>query len=129
MAEKTAKQQIGKIGEDIAVKFLVKHDFSIILRNFLRKCGEIDIICKKNNIVHFVEVKTVSSDNVSHETTDTYRPEDNIHREKLKRIGRTIELYLFENNLQEDWQFDVITVKLDQESKTAIVKHIPDLIL
>ena len=37
-------QQTGEIGENVAVKFLMKHGFSIIERNYTKKWGEIDII-------------------------------------------------------------------------------------
>ncbi len=129
MGEKTEKQKIGQIGEDIAVRFLVKHGFEVILRNYLKKYGEIDIICRKEGKIHFVEVKTVSRAYVSHETSDQYRPEDNIHEAKLKRIGRTIEAYLLEYGYEDDWQFDAITISLSKNDKTARVRMMSDLIL
>ena len=140
-------QNIGKIGEETACKFLMKHGYQIILRNYWKKWGEIDIIAKKDRVIHFVEVKTVSRDlafvlnkdfvscetkkGVKHETLDSYRPEDNIHPWKLKRLSRAIQTYLIENNISEDdkWQFDAITVFLDIKNKTAEVDHIKDIIL
>lgn len=67
----TAKRRTGDLGEDITAMFLVKHGFSIVERNYLRKWGEIDIIAQKGEILHFVEVKTVSCGtrgSVPHET-------------------------------------------------------------
>lgn len=129
MGVKTEKQEIGQIGEDIAARFLVKHGFQIVLRNYRKKYGEIDIICQKSRKIHFVEVKTVSSFHVSHETSDEYRPEDNIHEAKLKRIGRTIEAYIFEYESESEWQFDVITVLLNNNTKIAHVRMMSDLVL
>jgi putative endonuclease len=129
MGTRTEKQEVGKIGEDIATRFLVKHGFEIILRNYLKKYGEIDIICKKNRKIHFVEVKTISQAHVSHETNDQYRAEDNIHQAKLKRIGRTIEAYLLQYECEDDWQFDAITVELNKLSKIARVRIMSDIIL
>ena len=40
-------QKIGQLGEDIACKFLMKHEFSILERNYTKKWGEIDIIAIK----------------------------------------------------------------------------------
>jgi putative endonuclease len=140
--QKTQKQTIGKIGEDIAVKFLEQRGFEILERNYLKKFGEIDVICRKNSKIHFIEVKTVSretplvpgvggnSDNrVSRETRDDYRAEDNIHSAKLKRIGRTVEVYLNEKNIQEDWEFHAIIVMLDTDKKISRVRFLRDLIL
>ena len=56
---------IGNYGEDIAVKFLQKNKYKIIERNFLCKCGEIDIIAKDKNILVFVEVKSRTNDKVN----------------------------------------------------------------
>lgn len=129
MKKPTKKQEIGKIGEDLAVRFLVKHGYTIVSRNYLKKYGEIDIICRKNTKLHFVEVKTVSR--VTHEDSslDQHRPEDNVHPAKLARIGRTLQAYVFEHEIDNNWQFDVITVKLSKDSKTAIIEVISDLVL
>ena len=48
----TEKQKVGRIGEDIACKFLMKHGFEVADRNYLRKWGEIDIIAKKRGVLH-----------------------------------------------------------------------------
>ena len=58
-------QKIGLLGEKSAEMFLVKHGFKIIDRNFSTRFGEIDLIAIKENVYHFVEVKTVT---VSYET-------------------------------------------------------------
>ena len=110
MGTPTEKQKIGRIGEDIACTFLVKRGFFVIHRNYRKKYGEIDIICEKDGMLHFVEVKTVSRENVSRETPDSYRAEDNIHEAKLRRIGRTIEAYLLEYDTDKDWLFHAVVV-------------------
>ena len=128
MGISTEKQKIGKIGEDLACKFLVKQGYSVIDRNYLKVFGEIDIICKRDNILHFVEVKTVSRKTTSF-TGDVFRPEDNVHAHKLVRIGRTIEAYLFEHPSSNEWMFDVITVQLNQYTKEATISMLADLII
>lgn len=148
MAEPTQKQKIGRLGEDIAVKYLENKGFSIIERNYLKKCGEIDIIAKKAGITHFVEVKSVSespdftawpqnlgrsetSSNSVPRETDRYRPEDNLHPYKLKRLARVIQLYLFEKhaNGEPKWIFDAITVQIDAKRRQAHVKFLENIIL
>lgn len=141
MAEPTKKQKIGRIGENIAVKYLKNKGFSIICLNYRKKYGEIDIIAQKGEILHFIEVKTVShenfasflgdsSNNVSRET-DHYRPEDNIHPYKLKRLARTIQVYLLEKftKSEPEWQFDAITVRLDMKTRRAKVKFLENIII
>lgn len=130
---KTEKRKIGDIGENISCVFLEKKGFTTLERNYLKKCGEIDIISQKNGEIHFIEVKTVSCENfesVSSEI-DTYRPEDNLHPSKLKRLARTIEIYLQEKSVSSEtlWQFDVIIVFLNTKNKTAQVRLMENIIL
>ncbi len=129
----TYKQKIGKIGEDIACKFLIKRGFAVTERNYWKKCGEIDIIVTKKNLLHFIEVKTVSRENIKNILirNDDYRPEDNLHKWKLERLSKTIQTYLFEKNTPEDfnWQFDVIVVFLDTKEKIAKVRFLENIIL
>lgn len=134
----TQKQVIGKIGEDCACKYLQKKGYTIIDRNYLKKWGEIDIVAKKGSKVHFIEVKSVSREinreaggGVIHETKDGYRPEDNVHPQKLLRLGRTVQSYLLEKDISDDieWQFDVMTVYIDTAQHISQVFLLEDLVL
>ncbi len=121
MTQKTEKQKIGAIGEDIATTFLVKRGFTVIERNYLKKVGEIDIVCKKGAKIYFVEVKTVSREIFSHETEDDYRPEDNLHAQKIVRLGRAIDIYLEERGIECDWEILGVMILLDEMQKKAKV--------
>lgn len=125
------KQKIGEIGENVAVKFLMKHSFSILDRNYTKKWGEIDIVAEKDNKIYFIEVKSVSCetlDNVLRETSD-YRPEENMHPWKLKRLARVIQTYLLSKNLEKEWQVDLLVVFLNLKDKTTKIKVVKDIIL
>ena len=130
--QETEKQRIGRIGEDTACRFLMKQGFSIIERNYWKKWGEIDIIAQKAKKLHFVEVKTVSRENLTEVTReiDEYQPEENVHPAKLRRLGRTIQTYLMEKDLEDkEWQFDVLAVFLDIKNKQARVRFTEDVVL
>ena len=129
MPTKTQQQKIGSIGEDLAVRFLIKHGYLILERNYLKRFGEIDVICQKGGKVHFVEVKTVSRETVSRETSDEYRAEDNIHPSKLKSVGRTIEAYIFEKDIKLVWEFHAVLVVLDKTKKTAKIRLLRNLVI
>lgn len=125
--KRTDKRRLGDIGENIACTFLEKHGFEIIERNYLRKWGEIDIIARKGGVIHFVEVKSVSGGTV--QGPALYRPEDNMHPWKLKRLGRTIQTYLLHKKLDCDWQLDLITVKMDMKTRQARVEMIENIVI
>lgn len=149
------RRQLGNLAEDIAEVFLVKSGFTIIDRNYLRKCGELDIVAKIRNIIHFIEVKgsfsrerdyksvsrifsqnSFTKDdfkiNLSRVTGDIdgYSPEENFHYQKQKRMKRAIETYIMENSNISDfeWEVDLITVTIDLFKKEAIIKHIENIV-
>lgn len=122
-------QKTGELGESIACMFLVKHGYEIIERNYTKKWGEIDIIAKKGEMTHLIEVKAKTVDFVSHETMHGYRPEDNMHYGKVKKLMRVIQTYILDRKWVKDWQFDLMVVLIDQGNKKARVKIIKDIIL
>lgn len=143
--------EIGKIGEDVASKFLERKGHKIVQRNYWKPYGEIDIVSCENNKTHFVEVKTVSYEtnddkdgNISTSEVDiksrkgsdngrvshgTYRPEDNLHPRKLQRLSRVIQSYLLSHETVGEWQFDVIAVYLDIKNKKAKVKWLQNIVI
>ena len=139
--KRTEKRKIGDIGENIACRFLVKRGFEIVEQNYSKKWGEIDIISRKGQKLHFIEVKTVTRDSLKYVSpeTDNYRPEDNLHPWKLKRLSRVIQTYLlgyrpadaksFGGAKETDWQFDVVVVYLDLKSLEAKINYLEDIIL
>jgi putative endonuclease len=108
------KKMIGNEGEDVAVMFLMKQGFGILFRNYSKKTGEIDIIAEKAGKVHFIEVKSVTHEtpwDVLHETKDSYLPEEKVNIDKIRRIKRTSEYFLYQYELQDRFfQFDLIIV-------------------
>lgn len=130
--KRTEKRKLGDIGENVACEYLRRHGFEIVERNYLRKWGEIDIVAKKGPILHFVEVKSVSRENLpidgSHGTSDKYRAEDNMHPWKLKRLYRTIETYLLHKKHVGDWQLDLITVQISLKTREARVEMMENIV-
>jgi len=120
-------QKLGLLGEGIATNFLKNKGFSIIDRNYTKKFGEIDIISKKDGIIFFSEVKSVSQ-NLSTDVFDGYRPEDMVHYKKRQKLKLTIKNYLAKAG-DIDWQFNVICILIDQNTRRARVKVIEDIVL
>lgn len=125
--------EIGKYGEDIAVSWCQRNGFTILQRNYLKKYGEIDIVTRETSgKVHFIEVKAVSYEtrqllerSVSH---GTWRPEENVHRDKQLRLSRTIQAWLAENRYVGKWQVDILAVRMVPREKYATIKCIDNVI-
>ncbi len=98
-------QAIGHLGEGIASTYLLANNYEIIEKNWRYKKSEIDIIASKNSKLHFVEVKTRTSEAFG-------RPEDSIDSAKMNNLKKGAEAYLL---LHPEWtriQFDVVAVTL-----------------
>lgn len=125
--------QIGALGEGAVRNHLKRKGFVPIESNFRAKTGEIDLILKKNQKVHFIEVKTVSCETASLRTQPvshgTYRPEDNVHRGKLRKLLNTIQVWLSVHKYEGDWQLDIAAVYLDIEAKKASVRMTENVIV
>jgi putative endonuclease len=133
MNSRAKNKETGQLGEDIACRFLMKHGFEVVERNYWKKWGEIDIVAKKGNKLHFVEVKSVSREinPMVLYKEDSFRPEDNLHPWKLQRLSRVIQTYLLEKDVSDEteWQFDVITVYLDMKRRVSKVYLLEDIVL
>jgi putative endonuclease len=135
---KTDKRSVGDTGEGVACRYLESKGYRVLERNYLRPWGEIDIIAEKPDRtgakkLYFVEVKSVSRENnaaVTHEPGG-FRPEENVHPAKLKRLHRAVQTYLLDHKVPEatDWQIDVACVYLDFSTRKAKVEIIDNVIL
>ena len=116
----TKKRSTGDTGEEIACQFLVRKGYAVVSRNYLKPWGEIDIVAEKNDIVHFVEVKTLSrenSDEVSREMD--HQPEDLVDVRKLRKVARTAALYMETTHDGREYQIDVVAVIMSHKTRTA----------
>lgn len=157
-------QKLGKLAEDAVAQYLASKGFTIVEQNYTRKSGEIDIIAlenkpvkqggnvshETNQILHFVEVKSVSR--VTFEggvepKLGEFRPEDNMHPKKVKRLKTTMETYLmsFRNDEKNHkrhlsvhkghvengvhFQFDLVVVYVNTVSREMIIKPLWNIIL
>ena len=96
--------KLGQWGERKAEDFLIENGFVILDRNFRSRRGEIDLIVEKDGVIHFVEVKTRSSE-------EHGIPSEAITGKKISRILMTIHYYIYINQLEDtDIQIDVIEI-------------------
>ena len=117
---KSKTSQTGAIGEEVACVFLQRKGFKIIERNYRKPWGEIDIIAEKNGEARFIEVKAVSAElNQFSRESNSYRPEEQIHPAKLKKIARTAQLYMANREDDREYQIDAVGVILDPITRKA----------
>ena len=95
----------GKKGEDLAIDFLQKQGFTILLRNWRYKRYEMDIIAEKSNVLHFIEVKTRTNDLFGY-------PEEIVSKRKIKTMLRTGAAFQYRNPQWEQVQYDILSITL-----------------
>ncbi len=92
----------GNLAENRAVEFLQNDSFRIVERNFYSRFGEIDIIALKDEILHFIEVKSGKGE-----------PIYKITPSKIAKIKKTIQFFFNKTKLDFDYCIDALIVKED----------------
>lgn len=118
-----SKTEIGRLGEDLALKELSAKGFSFVDRNFHSRFGEIDLVMLDKDVLVFIEVKLRGSEKFL-ELSETISPQ------KLKRLRKTAEIYLEGmTHLQirfEETRFDAVLIK--QIGSGFEITHLKDVL-
>lgn len=91
----------GDLAEEKAKDFLLNLGFFVIDLNFYSRFGEIDIIATKDEVLHFIEVKS---------GLDYESAVQNITPKKLSRLIKTGDVYMKKNLLNLDFVYDAVIV-------------------
>ncbi len=95
--------ELGKAGEDAAVKYLESKGYTIRHRNWRFMHWELDIVAYKDGEVRVIEVKTRSND-------DFKEPIEAVNHQKRMRIMKATDAYIKYFNIDEPVFFDIITL-------------------
>ena len=113
---KTDKQIKGTLGEDTVCSELERRGHSILVRNYRKRSGEIDIISKIGDNIVFTEVK-------ARKTGSMVSGLEAVNFSKKKKIIMTADTYLTENPCDMYVRYDIAEVWLTKES----VPHVAGL--
>ncbi|MBI1307778.1 MAG: YraN family protein [Bacteroidetes bacterium] len=117
-ASHSQKKALGRKGEEMAVRYLIKNGFEIIDRNFRIGRAEIDIIAKENEEWVFVEVKTRSSVKQGY-------PEQSISIKQEETLRSAALDFMFDRPEIPFIRFDVVAIH-KEENRTHL-KHFRDI--
>lgn len=87
LSAKSDNRQVGRHGETLAERFLEKEGHRVVEKNWQCKAGEIDLITRRGDHLHFVEVKARYDDRFG-------SPLLAVHAAKQYKIRRLAEIYL-----------------------------------
>ena len=101
----TSKRALGNRGEQEACRYLKKHGYKILRRNFVAEGAEIDIVAECTEATVFVEVKARTLERQSEKEP---RPASAVTPQKQRKILKTAKF--FPKNPDKMMRFDVIEV-------------------
>src|SRR3970040_1291579 len=109
--------ELGKLGEELAVEFLKKEGYCILETNWTFQKAEIDILAQKKNILAVVEVKTRSS-------LEFGLPQDFVKPKKIQPLLKAVDAYINERDLDIEVRFDIVAIH--KEGKSFVIEHLID---
>ena len=109
--------ELGKLGEELAVEFLQKEGYAILATNWTFQKAEVDIIAQKGTVLAVIEVKTRSS-------LEFGLPQDFVKPKKIQLLTKAIDAYVNQENLDLDVRFDIIAIH--KEGKSFVIEHLID---
>ena len=99
----------GKKGEILAACWLSERGYQIMFKNWRYRRGEIDIIARKKDVLHFIEVKTSRTTLYGH-------PEERMNKRKWRSLINSSIAFLEGFNEEARFQFDIISITIESNS-------------
>lgn len=120
LSKKESANDLGRNGEEIAAMHLMRNGHTVLHHNWNLHHGcELDIVTRKDGILHFVEVKTRSSD-------ERGTPHQAITYKKMQNIHRAIKHYLATYQYDDDMPIQVDSIAIvykDENDYTIDIKE------
>lgn len=113
-------RDLGDLGEAYASKILDELGFILFETEYETQSGEIDIIAFKNNVLHFIEVKTS-------DISSSFRPEKHLDLNKRYKYPLMAKNYL--NRLKRECLFDIDDISVSYDLFAITVDTEKELIL
>lgn len=110
--------ELGALGEQIAVDYLIERGYQIIERNWSNGHKEIDIVAKDGDTIVIVEVKTRRS-------TYLVEPETAVDVFKQRNLIWAANSFVNRFQYDNDIRFDIISIVIDRNNEKRI-EHIED---
>ncbi|NLF43909.1 MAG: YraN family protein [Bacteroidales bacterium] len=108
---------LGKLGEDEAEKYLEEKGYEILARNWRGGNHELDLVARKGKLLIVAEVKTRRSAMFG-------EPEEFVTRTKQKSIIKAANAFVLYKNIDLEVRFDIISIVMSNTEKR--IYHIED---
>ncbi len=101
---------LGLQAESLVADHLRKQGYRILDRNWRRPWGELDVVARRGDTIHFIEVKA------SRARREGFDPFLRADARKMHKVKRTAQTWLSANRYgpNTEWQMDIASVILGQ---------------
>ena len=111
--------EVGKWGEDIAALYLKEKGYIIYERDWRSKHRDIDIVAIDQDTMVFVEVKTLTDNNVR-------EPEEGVSHKKLANLRNAINHYIKSHQIDRPCRFDIVSI-VGPDKNPPQINHLEDV--
>jgi putative endonuclease len=111
--------ELGKEGEALALEYLRKNNFEILHCNWRYSYYEVDIIARKEKMLHIFEVK-------SRKYFPGAYPEESVSKKKFGFLKKAAEEYLYRHPEYKHIQFNVLAITLfrDKDPEFFLIEDV-----
>lgn len=114
-----SRSGIGKIGEDMALEYLLQMGYKLLERNWRCRYKEVDLIMEWDDGLHIVEVRT-------RREPAAVAPEHTVGKEKQYNLVAAAGAYIRKTGYSRDVHFDIVSVVLRDPDTEVKLIHIQD---
>jgi len=105
-----AHNELGKKGEELAVAWLIQRGYELLFQNWRHSHLELDIIASKEEVLHFIEVKSRTNQKFGY-------PEESVSDQKMQHLLDAAEEFVYQHPQWNHIQFDILSICLDKLGK------------
>ena len=111
----------GRLGEEIAKKFLEKKGYKIVEQNYRSKFAEIDLVVKQGKELVFVEVRTKRGEMFG-------TPEESLDKRKLRKLWWNSQGYVNKIHWQGPYRIDAVCIVLKLDNTAERLEHYENIV-
>ena len=112
------RRWFGNRSERAAAQFLKRLGYRVVVRNFVCRVGELDLVAFDGTVVVFVEVRSTEAGNLE-------KTAASVDAEKQRRLSRTALYFLQQRRLLDrPARFDVLAISWPPKSSDPRIVHI-----
>ena len=110
--------RLGRVAEDLAAEYLERFGMRVLVRNWRRREGELDIVAQDWGTLVFVEVRSRTGEDSGH-ALETVTPR------KQAQVVRSARIYLHEEKWQASgFRFDVVGVTFWPDGRAPTLDYV-----